>query len=133
MTLGIRDTRKIDAVYNLTGDDVRNQARFDDAIGIFPEFIDGYGVLILPTTGRYWHVPYRAMLPKKIGNLLVAGRSIGGDKISHASARNMMCCAVGGQGAGVAAAVSIQRNESFDRLDIGAVQQELVRQGARIR
>ena len=133
MTLGIRDTRKIDAVYNLTGDDVRNQARFDDAIGIFPEFIDGYGVLILPTTGRYWHVPYRAMLPKKIGNLLVAGRSIGGDKISHASARNMMCCAVGGQGAGVAAAVSIQRNESFDRLDIGAVQKELVRQGARIR
>jgi ribulose 1,5-bisphosphate synthetase/thiazole synthase len=133
MTLGIRDTRKIDAAYNLTGDDVRNQARFDDAIGIFPEFIDGYGVLILPTTGRYWHVPYRAMLPKKIGNLLVAGRSIGGDKISHASARNMMCCAVGGQGAGVAAAVSIQRNESFDRLDIGAVQQELVRQGARIR
>src|SRR3984957_13930770 len=40
MTLGIRDTRKIDALYNLTGTDVREQARFDDAIGIFPEFID---------------------------------------------------------------------------------------------
>src|SRR5271163_4740207 len=59
MTLGVRDTRKIDAVYNLTSEDVREQARFDDAIGIFPEFIDGYGILILPTTGRYWHVPYR--------------------------------------------------------------------------
>jgi hypothetical protein len=44
MTLGIRDTRKIDALYNLTGNDVREQARFDDAIGIFPEFIDGYGI-----------------------------------------------------------------------------------------
>src|SRR5882672_3657341 len=31
MTLGIRDTRKIDALYNLTGTDVREQARFDDA------------------------------------------------------------------------------------------------------
>ena len=133
MTLGIRDTRKIDAAYNLTGDDVRNQARFDDAIGIFPEFIDGYGFLILPTTGRYWHVPYRALVPKGVGNLLVAGRSIGGDPISHASARNMMCCAVGGQGAGVAAAISIQRDEPFDRLDIRAVQTELARQGARIR
>src|SRR5882757_4559154 len=92
MTLGIRDTRKIDALYNLTGQDVREQARFDDAIGIFPEFIDGYGVLILPTTGRYWQVPYRALVPKGVGNLLVAGRCIGGDKISHASARNMMCC-----------------------------------------
>ena len=133
MTLGIRDTRKIDALYNLTGDDVRGEARFDDAIGIFPEFVDGYGVLILPTTGRYWHVPYRSLIPKGIGNLLVAGRSIGGDMISHASARNMMCCAVGGQGAGVAAAISIQRDEPFDRLNIGAVQTELARQGARFR
>jgi hypothetical protein len=125
MTLGIRDTRKIDALYNLTGTDVREQARFDDAIGIFPEFIDGYGILILPTTGRYWHVPYRALVPKGVGNLLVAGRCIGGDKISHASARNMMCCAVSGQGAGVAAAVSLQRDEPFDQLNIGAVQKEL--------
>ena len=133
MTLGIRDTRKIDALYNLTGADVRGEARFDDAIGIFPEFVDGYGILILPTTGRYWHVPYRALVPKGIGNLLVAGRCIGGDPISHASARNMMCCAVGGQGAGVAAAVSLQRDEPFDRLDIGAVQEALARQGVRFR
>ncbi len=131
MTLGIRDTRKIDALYNLTGADVRGQARFDDAIGIFPEFIDGYGVLILPTTGRYWHVPYRALVPKGVGNLLVAGRCIGGDSISHASARNMMCCAVSGQGAGAAAAVSLQREEPFDQLNIGAVQKELARQRAR--
>src|ERR1700728_1991756 len=132
MTLGIRDTRKIDALYNLTGTDVREQARFDDAIGIFPEFIDGYGVLILPTTGRYWHVPYRALVPKGIANLLVAGRCIGGDPLSHASARNMMCCTVSGQGAGVAAAISLQRDESPDRVNIGAVQAELKRQGVRI-
>lgn len=133
MTLGVRDTRKIDALYNLTGQDVREQARFDDAIGIFPEFIDGYGVLILPTTGRYWHVPYRALVPKQVDHLIVAGRCIGGDYISHASARNMMCCAVGGQGAGVAAAISVKRDEPFDRLHIPSVQSELVRQGARIR
>ena len=132
MTLGVRDTRKIDALYNLTATDVREQARFDDAIGIFPEFIDGYGILILPTTGRYWHVPYRALVPKAVGNLLVAGRCIGGDTVSHASARNMMCCAVSGQGAGVAAAVSLKRNEALEQLDIGAVQKELVRQGVRI-
>src|SRR6202034_3094316 len=132
MTLGVRDTRKIEALYNLTGDDVRSQGRFDDAIGIFPEFIDGYGLLILPTTGRYWHVPYRALVPKGVGNLLVAGRCIGGDNISHAPSRNMMCCAVSGQGAGVAAAVSLQRDEPFDRLNIAAVQKELKRQGARI-
>jgi ribulose 1,5-bisphosphate synthetase/thiazole synthase len=132
MTLGVRDTRKIDALYNLTAADVREQGRFEDAIGIFPEFIDGYGVLILPTTGRYFQVPYRSLVPRGVGNLLVAGRSIGGDRISHAAVRNMMCCAVSGQGAGVAAAVSLRTGESFDKLDVRAVQQELVRQGARI-
>ena len=132
MTLGVRDTRKIDAVYNLTANDVREQGRFDDAIGIFPEFIDGYGILILPTTGRYFHVPYRALVPKGVANLVVAGRSIGGDKTSHASVRNMMCCAVSGQGAGTAAAVAALTDQAFDRLDVAAVQRELRRQGARI-
>jgi hypothetical protein len=132
MTIGVRDTRKLDGLYNITGDDVRGQARFDDAIGIFPEFVDGYGILILPTTGRYLHVPYRALVPKGVGNLLVAGRSIGGDKISHAATRNMMCCAVSGQGAGVAAAISVKTGRGFHDIDITAVQAELRRQGARI-
>lgn len=132
MTLGVRDTRKIDAVYNMTAHDVREQGRFEDSIGIFPEFIDGYGILIIPTTGRYFHVPYRSMLPQGVGNLLVTGRAIGGDKTSHAAVRNMMCCAVAGQGAGVAAAVSLQTGETFQSVDIRKVQAELVRQKARI-
>ena len=132
MTLGVRDTRKIDAQYNMSERDVREQGRFPDSIGMFPEFIDGYGVLILPTTGRYFHLPYRALLPKGVGNLLVAGRCIGGDKISHAAVRNMMCCAVTGQGAGVAAAVSLRDDSSFAQLPVAAVQRELKRQGARI-
>jgi ribulose 1,5-bisphosphate synthetase/thiazole synthase len=133
MTIGVRDTRKIDALYNMTATDVREQARFDDAVGIFPEFIDGYGILILPTTGRYFHVPYRALVPKGVDNLLVAGRSIGGDKVSHASTRNMMCCTVSGQGAGVAAAVSLRLDQPFARLDVSKVQTELERQGVRVR
>lgn len=132
MTLGIRDTRKIDAAYNMTADDVQGEARFSDSIGIFPEFIDGYGYLILPTTGRYFHVPYRAMLPKQVRNLIVTGRTIGGDKISHAAVRNMMCCAVAGQGAGVAAALGVKTRRGFAELDIAMLQQELRRQGARI-
>jgi hypothetical protein len=72
-------------------------------------------------------------VPKSVGNLRVAGRCIGGDPISHASARNMMCCTVSGQGAGIAAAVSLRREEPFDRLNIDALQTELTRQGVRWR
>jgi ribulose 1,5-bisphosphate synthetase/thiazole synthase len=132
MTIGIRDTRKIDAAYNMTETDVREQGKFEDSIGIYPEFIDGYGILILPTTGRYFQIPFRSMIPKKVKNLLVAGRSTGGDRVSHAAIRNMSCCAVSGQGAGVAAALSLETKTDFDRLDISAVQNELTRQGVRI-
>ncbi|MCE7985385.1 MAG: FAD-dependent oxidoreductase [Caldilinea sp. CFX5] len=133
MTLGIRDTRKIIGRYNLSEQDVRHQARFDDAIGIFPEFIDGYGLLILPTTGRYFHLPYGALVPQGVDNLLVAGRAIAGDKISHASVRNMMCCTVTGQGAGVAAAVSVKQGVTTAAVKVPAVQAELTRQGVRFR
>jgi hypothetical protein len=133
MTVGVRDTRKIEGLYELTAEDVRNEARFDDSIGIFPEFIDGYGVLVLPTTGRYYQIPYRALIPRDVRNLLVAGRCIAGDEISHASVRSMMCCAVTGQGAGVAAAVSVKDGVSLERLDIGRLQAELRRQGVRLR
>ena len=133
MTIGIRDTRKIDAAYNMTEHDVRNQARFDDSIGIYPEFIDGYGVLILPTTGRYMHVPYRSMLPKGVRGLLVTGRAIGGDRIAHAATRNMACCAVTGQGAGIAAALAVRTRNELDLIDTEAVRAELDRQGVRHR
>ncbi|KAJ02318.1 FAD-dependent oxidoreductase [Sulfitobacter mediterraneus] len=132
MSIGIRDTRKLDAHYNMTESDVRHQGRFEDSIGIYPEFVDGYGVLIIPTTGRYMQVPYRSMLPKGIKGLLVTGRAIGGDKIAHAATRNMACCAVAGQGAGVAAAQSIATGAELDQLDIQAVQTTLTKQGVRV-
>jgi len=86
-----------------------------------------------------------AQSPASMARTLLAGRcaragpdmassgcSTGGDRVSHAAVRNMMCCAVSGQGAGVAAAISLRTGEPFDRLDIEAVQTELRRQGARI-
>lgn len=131
MSIGIRDTRKVDCCYNMTELDVREQGRFEDSIGIFPEFIDGYGILILPTTGRYFQMPYRNLLPKRVRNLLVAGRSTGGDRVSHAATRNMACCAVTGQGAGIAAALSMKLNKALDQLDPALIQKELKRQGGR--
>lgn len=132
MTLGTRDTRKIVGRYNLTGEDVLKQARFDDAVGIFPEFVDGYSVLVLPTTGRYFQVPYGCLIPKDIDNLLVAGRCVAGDELSHAAMRNMMACTVTGQAAGAACAVSVRLGVSTQELPMAPLQEELKRQGVRI-
>ncbi len=44
----------------------------------------------------------------------------------------MMCCTVTGQGAGVAAAMSVKHEQSFVDLDMGLLQAELLRQGVRL-
>jgi hypothetical protein len=132
MTIGTRDSRKIVGKHNLSGDDVRNQYRCNDAIGVFPEFIDGYSILILPTSGRYFQVPYGCVVPEGIENLLVGGRAVAGDRVSHAAMRNMMACTVTGQGAGVAAAVSVRAGVPSSEVDIEEVQTELKRQGVRL-
>lgn len=129
---GVRESRKIIGAYNITEHDVRNEARFEDPVGIFPEFLDAYGIVILPTTGRYFHVPYGIILPQKVENLLVSGRCVAGDKISHAAIRQMMCCAVSGQRAGVAAAVSLKDNVTCREVDISKVQKTLKKQHVRI-
>lgn len=132
-SLGTRESRKIIGEYNITEWDVRNEARFEDTIGICPEFIDGHGVAVMPTTGRYFHVPYGIIVPQKVENLLVVGRAVAGDKISHAATRQMVCCAVTGQGAGVVAAVSIKDDLKCRFVNISKVQNILKKQGVRIK
>jgi hypothetical protein len=131
-SLGIRESRKIIGHYILTDHDVKNEARFDDSVGIFPEFLDAYGVVTIPTTGRYFQVPYGILLPQKVENLLVAGRCVSANKIAFAATRQMMCCAVTGQGAGIAAAVSVKENVPCRKVDVTKVQKALKRQNVRI-
>ncbi len=131
-SIGTRESRKIEGRYNLTEQDVMNQAKFDDSIGIFPEFLDAYGLVHIPTTGRYFEVPYGVTVPQKVQNLLVAGRSVAGDQVSHSATRQMMCCAVTGQGCGVAAAVSLQEKVQPSKVNISIVQKRLQKQGVRI-
>jgi len=131
-SVGTRESRKIIGAYSITEHDVKNEARFEDSIGIFPEFLDALPLVIIPTTGRYFQVPYGIMLPQKVENLLVAGRCVAGDKISFAATRQMMCCTVTGQGAGVAAAVSVKDGVECGKVDIKKVQKALEKQEVRI-
>ncbi len=131
-SLGTRESRKIIGEYNITEYDVKNQARFEDSIGVCPEFLDAYGTVIMPTTGRYFQIPYGIIVPKKVENLLVAGRCVAGDKISHAATRQMVCCIATGQGAGVAATTSIKEDKICRDVNISKVQKSLENQGVRI-
>ena len=70
------------------------------------------------------------LVPQGVDNLLVAGRCVSGDKISHAAVCSMMCCTMTGQGAGVAAAVSVKDTINCREVDIARVQKALKNRGS---
>ncbi len=132
MTLGTRESRLIDGEVHVEDKYVLEQGRCNDSVGIFPEFIDGSGYLILPTTGRYFQIPFGCLLPKQTENIIVAGRCISAGVVAHTSMRNMMCCAVTGEAAGTAAAESLFQHVNIRNVDIVKLQSTLIRQGVRI-
>ncbi|PVZ83941.1 pyridine nucleotide-disulfide oxidoreductase [Serratia sp. S1B] len=132
MTVGVRESRHIIGRTRLTENDICHQGRYPDSIGIFPEFIDGNGQLKLPLQPHYFHVPFGCMVPQGVENLLVCGRAIDADKFAYATIRNMGCCFVTGEGAGVAAAVSIQDNTPVSAVNIQKVQAVLEGNGVKV-
>lgn len=78
-------------------------------------------------------MPYGVLVPRDVDNLLVAGRCVAGDRVAHAATRSQVCCAVTGQAAGVAAAVSLREGVTTAGVDVARVQAALERQHVRIR
>ncbi len=121
--IGVRESRRIVGEYTLTADDVLGQARFEDSIVRFAYNIDihsptGTGTehRVLPD-GGYYEIPYRCMVPKKITNLLVAGRPISADHAAHSSLRVMPACVAMGQAAGLAASIVLRKGGTFAQLN----------------
>lgn len=54
-----------------------------------------------------YDIPLRALVPRKVDNLLVAGRCISGSFLAHASYRVTGNCVATGEGAGRAADASL--------------------------
>ncbi|AMJ61561.1 FAD-dependent oxidoreductase [Bosea sp. PAMC 26642] len=138
LTVGIRETRRIIGEYMMTKDDIVSMRRFPDAIASYGAPIghhtsDGKDAeFSLLTSGNSYDFPYRALLPQKIDNLLVAGRCISVAAEGIGSTRNMTSCMATGQSAGTAAALAALAGVTPRALDVRAIQRELLRQGAYI-
>jgi len=73
-------------------------------------------------------VPLRALTPRNVSNLLVAGRCISSDHESNASLRGAATCFATGHAAGTAAALAALGDGSVRGLGIANLQQTLVQQ-----
>lgn len=133
-TIGVRETRRLKGEYILTGDDIKEGAKFDDAVACCSAPIEDHNSgkdvkWDFLKSGDYYQIPYRSLLPKKINNLLVAGRCLSATHDGQASARNSAQCMAMGETAGVAAALALSRGISPRQLNPKELQDSLREQG----
>ena len=121
--LCIRRGRLIECDYDITLSDVLDARRFDDEVMIYG-FHDSAPRLQI-RDGSWYGIPYRALLPVGLDNLLVAGMMITADHEAHMSTRNTVCCMGQGQGAGTAAALCAQRKCATRELPYSALRESL--------
>jgi hypothetical protein len=74
-------------------------------------------------------IPYRSLIPKKVENLLMAGRFISCTHDAQASIRVTGPASVMGQAIGTGAALSIKEGVTPRKLSAKLLQQELERAG----
>ncbi len=136
-SIGVRETRRIVGEYTMTRADVMNAARFPDAIGRAAAPIDFHGgesdetLSWLKTHDKgnaAYQIPYRALLPQRPDNLLVAGRCVSAEHLAAGSVRMMPACAVTGQAAGTAAALAARQHVTPRRLSVSDLQEVLAAQ-----
>jgi hypothetical protein len=133
--IGVRETRRIYGDYRLKRDDVLSARRFEDAIAQCGAPIEDHHAgrdtrwEYVPNSDTY-DIPFRALLPQNLSNVLVAGRCLSADHDAHASVRSMAQCMAMGQAAGTAAALASAGDVAPRSLDIRALQDQLHRDGA---
>ncbi|MFF0791195.1 FAD-dependent oxidoreductase [Streptomyces spiralis] len=137
--IGVRETRRVMGDYRLTGYDILDARTFPDVVahGAYPIDIhnpEGSGTVIRRVPrGRFYDIPLRCLLPSGTDRLLVAGRCISGSHVAHSSYRVMPIAMATGQAAGVCAALATRLGRGPRDVPYALVQEELTRQGARLR
>ena len=130
--IGIRQSRFIKGLYTTTGDDALVGARFDDSIAMSGcAIISYYGYRrYLEHTG--YEIPYRCLLPQNVEGLIVTGRCISSDQRSYESFRSIAPIMNLGEAAGVAAAISVETGRTPKTVDVQAIRNRLIEQGAEV-
>ena len=132
--IGVRETRRIRGECVLAENDLRDGAFPQDTVAVGGWWLDIWGAHLaeeerdVPPYG----IPYRALVPRGVDGLLVAGKAISVSHIALSAYRVQPSVSATGQAAGVAAAFCARHACQPRDVDIASVQQQLrgERQGA---
>ena len=118
--LGVRETRRVVGEYMLTLDDVHHQRTFPDVVCKSGAFFH---------RGVSYDIPYRCLVPKRVDNLLFAGRCLSVTTEAQECIRVIPPCLATGQAAGTAAALAVKKGVTPRRVDIHELQHRLRNDG----
>lgn len=113
----VRMTRRLSGAYTMTLEDDRKE--FPDSIGSIGNW---------KKRGPVYKIPFAALHGTKIKNLITAGRSISADDSMWDVTRVIPACAVTGEAAGAAAALT----DDFVTLDVSILQKCLEEAGVKL-
>ena len=137
-TVGVRETRKLEAIHRILASDLNAGAKPADGIVACDNPIDdvmrGDEAMThdaIVAKDDYYTIPFRAMVPERVNNLLFAGRLVCADPAAFASVRGMPQCMAMGQAAGTAAAMALTDGVAVQALDPQRVVASLAAQGMR--
>lgn len=110
---GVRQTRMLEGAYVVTKEDVLKRAHFPDSVA----------------RGRDYYTPYRALLPREIDQLLVAGRHYSATPTAQKISREIPPCMAMGEAAGIAAALALDAGVRVREVDVAKVQRTVRARG----
>lgn len=113
----LRMTRRVDGLYTL--DDMEMFKSFEDSIGMVSDW---------RKAGPVYEIPFRTLYGSKIKNVITCGRCISVTDPMWDITRVIPDCAVTGEAAGTAAAMS----NDFGNLDVALLQKKLRENGVRL-
>lgn len=135
--VGVRETRRIIGEYVLQEEDVLKGRKFDDgiALGAWPVEIHdpvtrGVKWGFIEEEDDFYSIPVRCLIPKKIENLLVAGRCVSASHVAQASTRVIAPAFALGEAAGTLAARSAGAKTNVRNVPVKIVQKALREHGA---
>ncbi|MCF0141815.1 MAG: FAD-dependent oxidoreductase [Parasporobacterium sp.] len=119
--VGVRCSRRLDGEYMMKTTDFAYHREFDDVIA-------WHSTICRINDSAPIEIPYRAILPRGVDNLICPGRHISADNVAIDWTTLIPQCVGTGQAAGVAAAVACATGTTAHTVDIKRVQDILVEQ-----
>jgi hypothetical protein len=119
--VGVRHTGRVLGRHPMRAEEWKRGVRHPDEIGVSPSPSQAFENV---------SVPYGALLPAGLDNVLVAGRHIACDSQTQAFMREIPQCWLTGQAAGAAAALASDAGVAPSAVDVGELQDALRAQGA---